>query len=146
MDSTEKAKVTYEISQIDELVGKAQVLVSLCESKEPDFIEITAVGGVLHSFYNGLENIFVLFGKSLGFDFDASPRWHRNLIDFMFARFDFLPSDLRARLTEHMGFRHFFRHSYGYTIKWEKCSYLFMGMTGFWQTMWREIIRMCDSC
>ena len=99
MDSTEKAKVTYEISQIDELVGKAQVLVSLCESKEPDFIEITAVGGVPHSFYNGLENIFVLFGKSLGFDFDASPRWHRNLIDFMFARFDFLPSDLLARLT-----------------------------------------------
>lgn len=145
MGSAERAKVRYEISQIDELVEKSQVLVSLCKTKEPDFIELTAVGGILHSFYNGLENIFVLIGKSLHFDFNASPQWHRNLINFMFGQFGFLSADLRPRLTEYMGFRHFFRHSYGYTIKWEKCSYLFLGMTDFWQTMRQEIVKMCDS-
>ena len=117
MDKALKTKITYELSQIDELIEKAGVLVALCKSKEPDFIEITAVGGILHSFYNGLENIFVLIAKSLHFDFATSAQWHRNLIDFMFAQEDFLPVTLRQRLTEYMGFRHFFRHTYGYTIK-----------------------------
>ena len=91
----------------------------MCKNKEPDFIEITAVGGILHAFYNGVENIFILIAKSLQFDFTSSSQWHRNLIDFMFAQNNFLQADLRPRLTEYMGFRHFFRHTYGYTIKWE---------------------------
>lgn len=85
MDSAERAKIRYEVLQIDELIEKSQVLVSLCKTKESDFIELTAVGGILHSFYNGLENIFVLMGKSLHFDFNASPQWHRNLIDYVWA-------------------------------------------------------------
>lgn len=139
MDEATKIKVNYEISQIDELIDKSQVLLSLVKNKEPDFIEITAIGGILHSFYNGLENIFVLLGKNLGFDFKSSPQWHRNLIDFMFEQPDFLSSDLRLLLTEYMGFRHFYRHTYGYTIKWEKCSHLFLGITDFWNTLKNSI-------
>ena len=135
MDNAIKAKIDYEISQIDELLDKSQVLMSLCKNKEPDFVEITAIGGILHSFYNGLENIFMLIGKSLQFDFKSSSQWHRNLVDLMFAQEDFLPSDFRLLFTEYMGFRHFYRHTYGYTIKWEKCSHLFLGMADFWQTV-----------
>ena len=135
MDEAIKSKIIYEISQIDELIDKSQVLLSLCKTKEPDFIEITAIGGILHSFYNGIENIFVLIGKQLNFDFKTSPQWHRNLVDCMFSQPDFLPSDLRLLLTEYMGFRHFYRHTYGYTIKWEKCSHLFLGLNNFWQTV-----------
>lgn len=143
MDKAAKAKIEFEISQIDELIDKSEVLLSLCKNKEPDFIEITAIGGILHAFYNGIENIFVLIGKSLDFDFKASPQWHRNLVDFMFAQDNFLPADLRLRLTEYMGFRHFFRHTYGYTIKWEKCSHLFLGLPDFWQTVRKSIISYC---
>ena len=135
MDNGAKAKIVYEISQIDELLGKSQFLLSLVKTKETDYIEITAIGGFLHSFYNCIENIFILIGKSLNFDFNSSPQWHRKLIDYMFAQPDFLPSDLRLLLTEYMGFRHFYRHTYGYTIKWEKCSHLFLGITDFWQTV-----------
>lgn len=97
MDDATKTKISYEISEIDTLLEKYQVLFSLCKAKEPDAIEILAVGGVLHSFYNGIENIFVLIAKTLGFDFKSSPQWHRNLINFMFAQPDFLPQDLRQR-------------------------------------------------
>ncbi len=65
MDNSITPKIEYEISQIDDLVDKSQVLLSLCKNKDPDFIEITAIGGILHSFYNGLENIFVLIEKTL---------------------------------------------------------------------------------
>ena len=145
MDEAVKTKIEYEISQIDELIEKSEVLISLCKNKEPDFIEITAIGGILHSFYNGIENIFVLIGKSLDFDFKSSPQWHRNLVDFMFLQPDFLPQDLRLLLTEYMGFRHFFRHTYGYTIKWEKCSHLFMGIADFWHTVRASINKYCQK-
>ena len=141
LDNATKAKIEYEISQIDELMDKSQILVSLCQQKEPNFIEITAIGGILHSFYNGIENIFVLIGKSIDFDFKSSPQWHRALIDCMFAQPDFLPSDMRLRLTEYMGFRHFFRHTYGHTIKWDKCSSLFLEMHSFWQKIKESIYK-----
>ena len=140
MDNATKAKISYEISQIDELLDKSQVLISLCKNKEPDFVEITAIGGILHSFYNGVENIFVLIGKMLNFDFSSSPQWHRNLIDFMFSQENFLDPEIRPRLTEYMGFRHFYRHTYGYTIKWEKCSYLFLELDDFWQKLKLSIL------
>lgn len=50
MDNAVKTKIDYEVSQIDELIDKSDVLISLCKNKEPDFIEITAVGGILHAF------------------------------------------------------------------------------------------------
>ena len=80
MDETTKTKINYEMSQIDELIDKSQVLFSLCKNREPDFIEITAIGGILHSFYNGLENIFVLIGKTLDFDFKSSPQWGTEIL------------------------------------------------------------------
>ena len=145
MDEPVKVKINYELSQIDELLDKAQVLVSLCNNRDPDFVEITAIGGILHSFYNGLENIFVLIGKTLQFDFKASPQWHRNLVDCMFAQPDFLTSELRPLLMEDMGFRHFYRHTYAYTIKWEKCSHLFMGLPDFWACVKSSIRRYCGG-
>lgn len=143
MDSATRTKIEYEISEIDTLLEKSHVLVSLCTAREPDFIEAVAVGGVLHSFYNGLENIFVLIAKTLGFDFKSSPQWHRNLVDFMFAQPNFLTPDLRLRMTEYMGFRHFFRHAYGCTIKWEKCSHLFLGMADFWAKIKESVNAYC---
>jgi hypothetical protein len=38
-------------------------LLDLCKLKEPDIIEMTAAAQVLHSFYNGVESIIVLFFK-----------------------------------------------------------------------------------
>lgn len=145
MDNAIKIKINYEISQIDELLEKSQILLALVKNKEPDFIEITAIGGILHSFYNGIENIFVLIGKNLNFNFNSSPQWHRNLVDFMFSQNDFLPADLRLLLTEYMGFRHFYRHTYGYTIKWEKCSHLFLGLPDFWKLVSEAIKKYIET-
>ena len=133
MNKSFKTKIIYEVSQIDELIESSNILIDLCKIKEPDFIELSAVGSILHSFYNGIENIFILIAKMLDFNFTQTPQWHRNLIDYMFNHDNFLSVDLRPLLTEYMGFRHFFRHTYSYSIKWEKCSYLFLGMPDFWK-------------
>jgi hypothetical protein len=58
-----KAKIAFEISQIDKLLNDSKPLLDLCKLKVPDFIEISAAALVLHSFYNGIENILVLIFK-----------------------------------------------------------------------------------
>ena len=56
-----------------------------------------------------------------------------------------MSGNLRLLLTEYLGFRHFYRHTYGYTIKWEKCSHLFLGMADFWQTVRAAIKKYCEK-
>lgn len=133
MDKSTILKIKYEISEIDELLEKASVLINLCQNKEPDFIELSAAGATLHSFYNGIENIFVLIGKSENYNFSKSSQWHRDLVDFTFSKIkNGFTQELKSSLLEYMGFRHVFRHSYGYTLQWEKCSHLLLGMKDFW--------------
>ena len=44
MDEQIKTKIVFEISQIDTLLNKAEVLIKKCEIQMPDFIELNAVG------------------------------------------------------------------------------------------------------
>lgn len=92
MDNATKTKIKYEISEIDILLEKSSVLVSLCKSREPGFLQV----------------------------------------------------DLRLQMTEYMGFRHFYRHTYGYTIKWEKCSHLFFNMIDFWTKIKSALVNYCE--
>ena len=54
-----------EISRIDKSLDSVKPLLDLCKMNEPGIIEITAAAQVLHSFYNGVESIIVLFFKHL---------------------------------------------------------------------------------
>jgi hypothetical protein len=65
LDNNIKEKIEYEISRIKKLIGDAKPLFDLCKLKEPDFIEITASAQILHSFYNGVESVVILFLKSI---------------------------------------------------------------------------------
>jgi hypothetical protein len=59
LDEKLKAKLLFEISQIDKLLDGCKPLFDLCKIKEPDFIELSAAAMLLHSFYNGIENMLV---------------------------------------------------------------------------------------
>jgi len=53
----------FEIDQIDKLIEQTDPLLKLCKLKDPDFIEKSAMAAVLHSFYNGIESIFLIVDK-----------------------------------------------------------------------------------
>ena len=53
------SQVTFEIGQIDQLLAVYADLVERVQQRPPDLVEMTAMASVLHSFYNGLENIFL---------------------------------------------------------------------------------------
>jgi hypothetical protein len=47
---------------------------------EPELIEITGAGGLLHNFYNGIENIFIRILKSKNIKQEESKDWHKELL------------------------------------------------------------------
>ncbi len=133
-----REKIKFEISQIDTLLDKAKILEEKSKLKEPDFIELNAVGSTLHSYYNGLENIFVLIAKQIDGASFSSQRWHKEILDSMFvqtaARKAVLKENIHEALLDYLSFRHVFRHSYGYALDWERLSPLFFGVYENWKS------------
>lgn len=54
------SQVEFETDQIDRLFEEYADLLDRAQEEPLELVEITAVASVLHSFYNGLENIFSL--------------------------------------------------------------------------------------
>ena len=84
MDDGIKAKITFEISQIEKSLDSGKPLFDLCKIKAPDFIEMSAVALLLHSFYNGLENILVLIFKHYNKSLPNGIKWHTELLERAF--------------------------------------------------------------
>src|SRR5437879_3175051 len=86
---------------------------------------------MLHSFYNGMENIFKRTRLELGDPMPGSEFWHKELLDSMTQatgnRKPVLSPELRARLKEYMEFRHLFRHAYTFTMRWDSMKTLVLG-------------------
>ncbi len=125
-----------EISRIDVLVEKSTLLLIKCKSNPPDFFDLNAIGSILHSFYNGLESIFKLIHKACDNSVFSSGMWHSELFHSMFEQTDARPpvldQSLLPTLKDYLGFRHVFRHSYGYELDWERLEPLFTEMSHIW--------------
>jgi hypothetical protein len=99
-----KAKIAFEISQIDKLLDGGKPLLDLCKLKPPDFIEISAVALLLHSFYNGIENVLVLLFKNYDEELPKGIKWHIELLDKAFVpngnRKAIFPKELQGDMEE----------------------------------------------
>lgn len=82
---TEKvaSQVQFQIEQIDHLFESYAGLLEKGGRDRPDLIEVTALASVLHSFYNGLENIFMSIAKGIDSHVPTSANWHRDLLTQM---------------------------------------------------------------
>ena len=143
MDEITKEKIKLEISKIDSLVDKSSVLLDKSKVQEPDFIELNAIGAILHSYYSGIESIFNLiykasYGKTL-----SGNMWHSDLFTDMFSKTDkhepVLPQELFSPLKEYLGFRHVFRHAYGYELDWNRLKPLFSGLIENWNSVKKDL-------
>ena len=139
MDESTKAKITLEISKIDRLIEKSSVLLSKCNVTEPDFVELNAIGSILHSYYCGIESIFNLIYKSTYGKTLSGNTWHSDLFTDMFEKTEkhepVLPQELFQSLKEYLGFRHVFRHAYGYELDWNRLKPLFSTLAENWNSV-----------
>ncbi|MDR1963315.1 MAG: hypothetical protein LBQ50_06015 [Planctomycetaceae bacterium] len=137
MDNNVKEKIEYEISRIEKLINDAKPLLDLCKLKEPDFVEITASAQILHSFYNGVESVVVLFLKSIDEKIPNDSRWHKTLFEIIFdtnsKNREIIRRGIKEQMEQYMYFRHFIRHSYSSELKWSEMEPLVKNLEEIWK-------------
>jgi hypothetical protein len=136
-------QVQFGIGQIDQLLETYTDLLEQARKSTPDLVEVTALGSVLHSFYNGLENIFLSIAKGLDAQVPTGAHWHRDLLTQMAeptpGRRPVLTPEMVSRLADYLGFRHFYRHSYSFHLEWDELKKLVMSLAEVWEHSRGEI-------
>ena len=143
MDDNLKEKIEHEISRINGLFTNGKPLLDLCRIKEPDFIEASAAGSFLQSFYNGLESIILLVFKGIEENIPNDFQWHKKLFEKAFESTEKRPilfkNEYKDQLAGYLSFRHFFRHSYGFEIDWQRLKPLMNGVEKLWKVLEKDI-------
>ena len=134
--------IEFELGEIDLLFQLYQKeLLDIEES--PNLVEITALAGVLHSFYNGIEKILLIIAKNIDKSVPSDLNWHKTLLEQMAGenmhRNSVITDGMKNDLVKYLGFRHFFRHSYTYQLKWERMEKLAKPLRGVWEKFKAEI-------
>ena len=149
MDDTVVTQVTFEIGQIDHLLMVYDDLLARSLQTPPDLIELTAIASVLHSFYNGLENIFLVIAKRLDQHVPAGPQSHRDLLVQMIqpttTRGSVISPELAQQLAMYLSFRHFYRHAYSYFLQWSELEKLVAPLQEFWARVKRDLYAFLDG-
>jgi len=137
LDESIKIKIEHEISRIDKLLNDVKPLLDLCKLKEPDIIEMTASAQVLHSFYNGIENIIVLFFKYMNEKLPNDNKWHKTLFEMAYGdnlkNIKIFRNEIKKKMEDYLLFRHFIRHSYSSELKWNQMKPLVIGINEIWE-------------
>jgi hypothetical protein len=143
LDNSTKAKILFEISQIDKLLDDGKPLLDLCKLKPPDFIEMSAAALLVHSFYNGIENVLILIFKNYDEELPKGIKWHIELLDKAFVsninRKAVFRKELQAGMGEYLKFRHFIRHSYGFQLEWTRMENLVKQIENTWKVLKEDL-------
>lgn len=110
-------RIGLELKLIDKEVVLLSVLLKKAQVSEIDEIESRAAASCLHSVYNGYEKIFLMLAKDRGISVNSDHRWHKDLLDKMASLF--FDNQQVEQLNMLLGFRHFYRHAYSFSLKWE---------------------------
>lgn len=119
-----KEEVDFEIKRIEKLIKKYEPLLEKVKKEAPSFSELGSLAMLLHSFYNGLENIFVRIAKNIDKKMPEGEFWHKELLEQMSKKtktrqYVVLRKETCEDLKEYLGFRHFSRHAYAFDLEWE---------------------------
>jgi hypothetical protein len=149
LDSNLKGKIEHEVLRINKLFNSASPLLNLCGIKEADFVEASAAGSFLQSFYNGIESIVLLIFKTIGESIPNDFHWHKKLLENTFVanerRTIIFRNDYKEKLFEYLSFRHYFRHSYGFEIDLNRLTPLINGVKEFWKELENDINKFVEN-
>jgi hypothetical protein len=123
-----RKQVAVERQQLHRLLDAYRPLIERCAMSPPNDIELSALAAMLHSFYNGFENIFKRVATELDGGLPSGEFWHRKLMDSMAIpsgeRDPVLSEQFIEHLDDYLEFRHFFRHAYTFDLRWDRMKTL----------------------
>jgi len=137
-------EINIELKQIDELLSKYDLLLREIKNREPNFIELGSLSVLLHSFYTGIENIFIRISKRIDNSFPDGTMWHKELLEQMSKKslnrnISVISKETYEILEKYLGFRHLFRHNYVFNLTWDLMKDLVIDINNFYTEFKNEI-------
>ena len=137
MDKIIKEQIEFKINEIDKLLLEYDLIFKKIKSETPDLFDMTILGSVLHSFYNGLENIFNIIANNIDGSVPTGNKFHQELLHQMASknsmRDEIIDEQMYLKLREYATFRHFYRHAYSFQLNWEKMKSLVENIHVVWK-------------
>ncbi len=135
-------EIKFELDEIENLFDLyKEELFEL--NREPNQIEVTALASVLHSFYCGIEKIFLIIAKRIDKNIPYDLNWHKTLLFQMMGKNEFrdavISDKTKEELSDYLAFRHLYRHSYSSRLKWREMEYLVTSIHRTWIKFRSEI-------
>ena len=148
LDERVRRQIEMEIREIDELFCKYADLFQHAKNTKPDLTQTTALASVLHSFYSGIENIFLRIVKNADHITPTGNKWHHSLLAQMSkqtaSRSAVLSERAREQLQGYLGFRHFYRHAYSHFLEWSQMKQLVFQAEDVWTEIRDEIQKFLE--
>lgn len=149
LDKRTRSHIERELEQIARLMSDYSELLAVPDAQEPGLIDRTALGAVLQSFYNGVENIFQIVAKRVDQDVPAGADWHRQLWAQMArataARPPLITPATADQLEPYLGFRHIARHTYSFALEWTRMCDLVRDLVPVWERFRTDVQAFLDQ-
>ena len=83
MSDKTRDEIVFELKQLHKLLEHYRPLLDKLGSTTPDDVEVSALGAMLQSFYNGIESIFKRVALDVDHESPGGASWHSDLLEFM---------------------------------------------------------------
>lgn len=121
-----REEIEIELLHIRNAFKPFKPLLEEITRRPPEAVEIAALGGLLHSFYTGVENVFKRIAVHVDRQVPRGEDWHQSLLNAMTRSTSRRPAvmsqELKAVLYEYLKFRHVFRQGYMHQLKWDRMA------------------------
>ncbi len=135
-------EINFELEEIESLFNLYKNELFEIEG-EPNLLELTGMASVLHSFYCGIEKIFLSIAKNIDKNIPFDINWHKTLLFQMGEKNEHrgvvISDHTKIELSDYLTFRHFYRHSYSSHLEWKKMEILVTSIHGTWERFYSEI-------
>lgn len=143
MDNLIIEKINFKSGEIDKLFSEYDLIFEKVKNEEPDLFDLTILGSVLHSFYNGIENIFTIIAKNIDGEVPSGNKSHQELLHQMASenekRAAVIDEETYLVLREYATFRHFYRHAYSFQLNWDKMKSLTENVQNVWENIKKDL-------
>jgi hypothetical protein len=143
VSSNLKERIDFELDRLHQLFMEGGSIIDSSIITPPDASGRWALGGLMHAFYNGIENILKQISKEYDEEFGINGHWHSDLLKLMMQNTARRPSvvspELYTILKKYLGFRHVFRSIYTHELRWENMKELVNNCRGAFDLFENEV-------
>jgi hypothetical protein len=149
LDSPFGRKIEFEISEIDLFLDTYSALLEKAELDKIRGIETLALATLLHSFYNSIENIFLVIIKETDGKAPEGIHRHRTLLDSASRQNDGRPvvisESTKNSLKPYLGFHHLYRSTPSYDFDKRKLTKLTEDIFLVWENLKADLRAFCEK-